>query len=83
LFAFYMTTDPKTTPASRPGQALFGAAVAGTDQLLRSLEILHAPFYALFLVSAARLAWSSLRLPRQEAQSASGPRAHAAARPKG
>lgn len=61
LFAFYMITDPKTTPDGLSEGLGFGAGVAVLDQMLRSREILHAPFYALFLASAVRLALAAGR----------------------
>jgi enediyne biosynthesis protein E5 len=51
LFAFFMLTDPMTTPENRTGRLLFGVTVAVLDNVMRVLEIRNAPFYALFLVS--------------------------------
>jgi Na+-translocating ferredoxin:NAD+ oxidoreductase RnfD subunit len=50
LFVFFMITDPKTTVRSRWGQCVVAVAVAFVEMVLRLSEIIHAPYYALFLV---------------------------------
>lgn len=50
LFIFFMVTDPKTTVRSRTGQCVVVILVAFVEMLLRLVEIVYAPFYALFLV---------------------------------
>ena len=55
LFVFFMITDPKTTVASRSGQAVVAFAVAFVEFLMRLGEIVHAPFYALFFVGPIAL----------------------------
>lgn len=60
LFAFYMITDPKTSPQGWRGQVAWGIAVAVLDLLLHMKSSLATLFYALFLVSAAR--WLSLHV---------------------
>lgn len=50
LFVFFMITDPKTTVRSRLGQCGVAAAVALVETILRLMQIIHAPYYALFLV---------------------------------
>jgi enediyne biosynthesis protein E5 len=50
LFIFFMITDPKTTVASKRGQVIVVVLVAVVEALLRLFEVIHAPFYALFLV---------------------------------
>ncbi|HET6569094.1 MAG TPA: RnfABCDGE type electron transport complex subunit D [Rhodothermales bacterium] len=50
LFVFFMITDPKTTVHSRSGQAATAFVVALVESVLRLFELIHAPFYALFLV---------------------------------
>jgi enediyne biosynthesis protein E5 len=50
LFIFFMITDPKTTVSTRRGQAIVAVLVAAMEAALRLLEIVHAPYYALFLV---------------------------------
>lgn len=55
LFVFFMITDPKTTVASKAGQSLVAFLVAFVEMLLRLGEVVHAPFYALFLVGPLAL----------------------------
>ena len=50
LFVFFMITDPKTTVRSRAAQCGVAVAVAFVETILRLLQIVHAPYYALFLV---------------------------------
>lgn len=54
IFMFLMITDPKTTPATRSGQYLFGASVAVILYVLRHFEVFYAHYFALFLVTLAR-----------------------------
>lgn len=58
LFAFYMITDPKTSPVSTAGQIAWGVAVAFVDLVLHFKSSLATIFWALFLVTAARWAFS-------------------------
>ena len=53
LFVFFMITDPKTTVRSRSGQMFVAFAVAFVEMLLRLQHVIHAPYYALFLVGPA------------------------------
>jgi Na+-translocating ferredoxin:NAD+ oxidoreductase RnfD subunit len=55
LFVFFMITDPKTTVASKRGQAVVAFTVAFVEFLMRLGEIVHAPFYALFIVGPIAL----------------------------
>src|SRR5260370_20274221 len=55
LFTFYMFTDPKTSVNCRKKQILWALAVVLVDLWLHTRESLSTLFYALFLVSAARL----------------------------
>jgi enediyne biosynthesis protein E5 len=50
LFVFFMITDPKTTVRSRTGRMFVAFAVAFVEMLLRLQHVIHAPYYALFLV---------------------------------
>lgn len=50
LFVFFMITDPKTTVHSKLGQCAVAVCVAFVEMILRLLEVVHAPYYALFLV---------------------------------
>lgn len=52
LFAFHMINDPATTPENRRHQIYFGAIVAGSDFVLRWLQIIYAPLIALAIVSS-------------------------------
>jgi Na+-transporting NADH:ubiquinone oxidoreductase subunit NqrB len=55
LFIFFMITDPKTTVRSFRGQCLVAFLVAAIEALLRLLEFVHAPYYALFIVGPAAM----------------------------
>jgi enediyne biosynthesis protein E5 len=70
LFVFFMITDPRTTVSTRWGQCAVAVAVAVVEMLLRLMQVIHAPYYALFLVGpvalTAELAW------RKRAQNAHG-----------
>jgi len=51
LFIFFMITDPKTTVrSSKSAQMVVAFIVAGAEFALRLLEVVHAPYYALFIV---------------------------------
>ena len=50
LYIFFMITDPKTTVRARWGQYLVAFLVAAVEAVLRLLEFVHAPYYALFIV---------------------------------
>jgi Na+-translocating ferredoxin:NAD+ oxidoreductase RnfD subunit len=50
LFIFFMITDPKTTVRSRAGQYGVAFAVALVEMILRLFEVVHAPYYSLFMV---------------------------------
>jgi Na+-translocating ferredoxin:NAD+ oxidoreductase RnfD subunit len=50
LFIFFMITDPKTTVHSRPAQCAVAFAVALVEMILRLFEVVHAPYYSLFMV---------------------------------
>jgi enediyne biosynthesis protein E5 len=50
LFIFFMITDPKTTVRSKRWQAVVACAVALAETLLRLAQVVHAPYYALFIV---------------------------------
>ena len=53
LFVFFMITDPKTTMRTRTGQCAVAFAVALVEMILRLNRVIHAPYYALFLVGPA------------------------------
>jgi hypothetical protein len=51
LFIFFMITDPKTTVrSSKLAQAVVVFVVAVVETIFRLMEIVHAPYYALFIV---------------------------------
>jgi enediyne biosynthesis protein E5 len=67
LFTFFMVTDPKTTVRSKKGQILVVFLVALVEMILRLMQSIYAPFYALFLVGpAANLVeiWRDSRKPK-------------------
>ena len=53
LFVFFMITDPRTTVRSKWGQMLVAFLVALVEAVLRLERVVHAPYYALFLVGPA------------------------------
>lgn len=55
LFIFFMITDPKTTVRSRRGQCVVAFLIALVEMVLRLLQVVYAPFYALFIVGPAAL----------------------------
>jgi Na+-translocating ferredoxin:NAD+ oxidoreductase RnfD subunit len=50
LYIFFMITDPKTTVRSWWGQCVVAFLVAVVEAILRLNQVVHAPYYALFLV---------------------------------
>ena len=60
LFVFFMITDPRTTVSTRWGQCLTAFLVAAVEMLLRLNEVIHAPYYALFLVGPVALGLEAL-----------------------
>jgi enediyne biosynthesis protein E5 len=50
LFIFFMITDPKTTVHSKLGQCIVAFTVAFMESVLRLCQVVHAPYYSLFLV---------------------------------
>jgi Na+-translocating ferredoxin:NAD+ oxidoreductase RnfD subunit len=70
LYVFFMITDPKTTVHSKAGQCAVAFTIALVEMLLRLCQIVHAPYYALFIVGpTANLVeiWLALRANRQAA----------------
>jgi Na+-translocating ferredoxin:NAD+ oxidoreductase RnfD subunit len=65
LFVFFMITDPKTTVRSKAGQCATAFAVAFVEMILRLNRVIHAPYYALFLVGPTaniiEIWWTSRR----------------------
>lgn len=52
LFAFFMITDPMTSPGTASGRVLYAAAVAAADAVLRSFGVPYSIFLALVVVCA-------------------------------
>ena len=50
LYIFFMITDPKTTVHSKMGQCAVAFGIAFVEMILRLFEVVHAPYYALFIV---------------------------------
>jgi Na+-transporting NADH:ubiquinone oxidoreductase subunit NqrB len=50
LFMFFMITDPKTTARTRPRRCAVTITVALVETALRLAEVIHAAYYALFIV---------------------------------
>lgn len=65
LYVFFMITDPKTTVQAKWAQCVVVFLVALAEMILRLAEVVHAPFYALFLVGPAanliEIWWNSRR----------------------
>jgi Na+-translocating ferredoxin:NAD+ oxidoreductase RnfD subunit len=55
LYVFFMITDPKTTVHAKWAQCVTVFLVAVAEMILRLAEVVHAPFYALFLVGPAAI----------------------------
>jgi Na+-transporting NADH:ubiquinone oxidoreductase subunit NqrB len=74
LFIFFMITDPKTTVRSKWAQALVAFLVAAVEAVLRLMEFVHAPYYALFLVgpTANLIEIARARRERHRAVNAAG-----------
>jgi Na+-transporting NADH:ubiquinone oxidoreductase subunit NqrB len=62
LFVFFMITDPRTTVGTKQGQCIVAALVAVMEMVLRLAEVIHAPYYALFLVGPIAIAGEALRV---------------------
>ncbi|AMV38362.1 RnfABCDGE type electron transport complex subunit D [Planctomyces sp. SH-PL62] len=81
LFVFFMITDPKTTVRTKWGQCLVAFLVALVEMILRLNRVVHAPYYALFLVGPAAVIveiWLQQRRGARES-SATAPEAAATA----
>ncbi len=69
LFVFFMITDPKTTVQPRWAQSVVAFAVALVEMILRLNEVVHAPYYALFLIGPAanlvEIWWTSRTSPER------------------
>ncbi len=70
LFTLFMVTDPKTTVSTRRGQILVVFLVALVECIFRLMQIVHAPYYALFLVGPTALLVEMWRNGRRAAAQA-------------
>ena len=52
---FFMITDPATSVSSRNGRILVTFLIALTEMILRLLEVVNAPLFALFLIGPAAM----------------------------
>ncbi|HEV3263527.1 MAG TPA: hypothetical protein VG013_42215 [Gemmataceae bacterium] len=63
LFIFFMITDPKTTTRARWSQCAVAVLVAIVEMIFRLNRVVHAPYYALFVVgpvtNAIEIWWES------------------------
>ena len=76
LFLFFMITDPKTTTRTRLRQCAVAVLVAFVETALRLNRVIHAPYYALFLVAPATNLleiWWDARAGRRAAPGPAGP----------
>lgn len=60
IFAFFMITDPRTSPAGRTEGLLFGLLLGSIEAFLRIGGVAYAPFYALFVLTIAEALFPSL-----------------------
>lgn len=71
LFVFFMVTDPKTTVKTKLGQCVVAFLVAFAEFIFRLMQVVYAPFYALFFVGPAanliEIWWESRNNSRQAA----------------
>jgi hypothetical protein len=51
LYIFFMITDPKTTTRTKARQCAVAVLVAVVETVFRLYEVVHAPYYALFVVA--------------------------------
>jgi hypothetical protein len=78
LFIFFMITDPKTTVSPRWAQCLVAFLVAAVEAILRLMQFVHAPYYALFIVGPTAnlieiaMARRAMRLATTPAPTAAG-----------
>jgi enediyne biosynthesis protein E5 len=74
LFVFFMITDPKTTVRGYRGQILVTFLIALVEAGLRLVHLVHAPYYALFIVGPlANLVEIKRDSRRSQAQPAAAP----------
>ncbi|TPW19253.1 MAG: FG-GAP repeat-containing protein, partial [Elusimicrobia bacterium] len=64
LFAFYMITDPATSPKSPKEQVGVAAAIVVVDLILHIRSSLYTFYYAAFFVAGARFLWRHFQRAR-------------------
>jgi len=57
LFAFFMITDPVTSPKGKPGQVMMALAIVVIDLLLHKVQVYSTLFYAGFSYFFLRYIW--------------------------
>jgi Na+-translocating ferredoxin:NAD+ oxidoreductase RnfD subunit len=67
LFIFFMITDPKTTVKQKWAQCGVAFLVAAMEMVLRLMENIHAPYYALTIVGPLALATEIWLTSRKQA----------------
>jgi Na+-translocating ferredoxin:NAD+ oxidoreductase RnfD subunit len=70
LFVFFMITDPKTTVKPKWAQCLVVFLVAVVEMILRLMQNIHAPFYALTIVGPIAMAIEIWRTPKKAPKTA-------------
>ena len=71
LYIFFMITDPKTTVRTKQAQMLVVVLVAAMEAVLRLMQFVHAPYYALFVVGPIAMLIQILSDRRKRTQAAS------------
>ena len=66
LFAFFMITDPASSPESKKGQFLMAASIVIIDLLLHKIQTYSTLFYAGFIYFMARFCWLHLQQGRTQ-----------------
>ena len=83
LFVFFMITDPKSTVRTKWGQCLVAFLIAVVEMILRLNRVVHAPYYALFLVGPTanfvEIWWQQHRREREPAAAPLSPTSGTAA----
>jgi enediyne biosynthesis protein E5 len=71
LYIFFMITDPKTTVRTKQAQMLVVVLVAAMEAVLRLMQFVHAPYYALFIVGPIAMLIQILSDRRKRTRAAS------------
>jgi enediyne biosynthesis protein E4 len=65
LFAFYMITDPATSPPNRREQVMVGFCIAALDLVLHKMLSYYTFFYAGIMVAGVRFLWKHWQFYRE------------------